>query len=205
MARTIFIGDVHGCDRELGRLLEALDPAKSDRIILLGDVVNKGPDSVGVVSRILRSNYECLLGNHEWGLLQGKGKGNRFKKLAKELGPIGMAWVSARPLYIEEPGFIAVHAGFRPGLPLSEQKDVDLLTLRTMKSGKGRGVLPWHAFYRGRKPVCYGHWAVQGHHRTENTIGLDSGCVYGGKLSGWILEEDRLVQVAAEKAYRPID
>lgn len=54
---------------------------------------------------------------------------------------------------------------------------------------------PWEEFYRGQARVVHGHWAWRGHFRTEHTIGLDSGCVYGGMLTAWCQEEDRIVQV----------
>jgi bis(5'-nucleosyl)-tetraphosphatase (symmetrical) len=54
---------------------------------------------------------------------------------------------------------------------------------------------PWDAFYRGDALVVHGHWAWRGHYRGARTIGLDSGCVYGGKLTAWCMEEDRIVQV----------
>lgn len=54
---------------------------------------------------------------------------------------------------------------------------------------------PWEAFYRGDARVVHGHWAWRGHFRTEHTIGLDSGCVYGGMLTAWCQEDDRVVQV----------
>jgi bis(5'-nucleosyl)-tetraphosphatase (symmetrical) len=54
---------------------------------------------------------------------------------------------------------------------------------------------PWDDFYDGPARIVYGHWAWRGHHRTRNTIGLDSGCVYGGPLTAYCVEEDRVVQV----------
>jgi predicted phosphodiesterase len=71
MGRNIVIGDVHGCLAELVDLLAKLAPAKDDQLIFLGDLVNRGPDSHGVVS-LVRSlpNALSLLGNHELRLLQ---------------------------------------------------------------------------------------------------------------------------------------
>lgn len=53
----------------------------------------------------------------------------------------------------------------------------------------------WDSFYRGDALVVHGHWARRGHYRGERTMSLDSGCVYGGVLTGWCQEEDRVVQV----------
>jgi bis(5'-nucleosyl)-tetraphosphatase (symmetrical) len=56
---------------------------------------------------------------------------------------------------------------------------------------------PWDSFYRGDALIVHGHWAWRGHYRGEHTLGLDSGCVYGGKLTAWCMEEDRIVQIAS--------
>lgn len=54
---------------------------------------------------------------------------------------------------------------------------------------------PWDEFYTGSATIVHGHWAWRGHYRGARTIGLDSGCVYGGPLTAWCMEEDRVVQV----------
>jgi bis(5'-nucleosyl)-tetraphosphatase (symmetrical) len=59
---------------------------------------------------------------------------------------------------------------------------------------------PWDAYYRGDTLVVHGHWARRGYYRGERTIGLDSGCVYGGPLTAWCQDEDRIVQVPGNSA-----
>ncbi|MFO7563723.1 MAG: metallophosphoesterase [Enhygromyxa sp.] len=54
---------------------------------------------------------------------------------------------------------------------------------------------PWDEFYSGPATIVHGHWAWRGHYRGARTIGLDSGCVYGGPLTAWCVEQDRVVQV----------
>ena len=54
---------------------------------------------------------------------------------------------------------------------------------------------PWDDFYKGKKRVVFGHWARRGLVVRPQCIGLDTGCCYGGKLTAWIAEEDRIVQV----------
>jgi serine/threonine protein phosphatase 1 len=71
--RTIAIGDIHGCFQAFEALLQAIAPQPEDRLILLGDFVDRGPDSWGVIERILKLQQQCnlvsLLGNHEEMLL----------------------------------------------------------------------------------------------------------------------------------------
>ena len=57
--------------------------------------------------------------------------------------------------------------------------------------------VPWDDLYDGRETVVHGHWAMRGYYRGARTIGLDSGCLYGGPLTAWCVEEDRVVQVPA--------
>lgn len=58
---------------------------------------------------------------------------------------------------------------------------------------------PWDEHYRGDTLVVHGHWAWRGHYRTRKVMGLDSGCVYGGELTAWCQDEDRIVQIRAEQ------
>jgi bis(5'-nucleosyl)-tetraphosphatase (symmetrical) len=57
--------------------------------------------------------------------------------------------------------------------------------------------VPWDSLYTGDTLVVHGHWAQRGYYRGRRTMGLDSGCVYGGKLTAWCQEEDRIVEIPA--------
>jgi bis(5'-nucleosyl)-tetraphosphatase (symmetrical) len=58
---------------------------------------------------------------------------------------------------------------------------------------------PWDEFYSGETLIVHGHWAWRGYYRGERTLGLDSGCVYGGALTAWCQEEDRIVQIPVQR------
>ena len=66
---------------------------------------------------------------------------------------------------------------------------------------------PWHAFREatdhGGRTIVFGHWAAQGLFVRPGLRGLDSGCVWGGRLTAWIAEEDRVVSVPAARVYSP--
>src|SRR5471032_478012 len=130
MGRNIVIGDVHGCLAELVDLLAKLAPAKDDQLIFLGDLVNRGPDSHGVVS-LVRSlpNALTLLGNHEARLLQYRKE--REPKILKDYD-----WETVRQLdeqdwkylqgmklthYMPEFQTVCVHGGFLPNQPWEKQ------------------------------------------------------------------------------------
>jgi len=203
MARTIFIGDVHGCLTELKKMIDKIKPTKGERIILLGDLINRGPDPVGVVRYVYENQFECLMGNHEYEYLLEYKENKNYKQFYKEIGKELHEWIKKRPLWIEDENFIAVHAGIAPDIPLKKTPPHILLFIRTWKSqhlSSSNGI-PWFKFYKGKKTIFYGHWARKGLTIRNNTIGIDSGCVYGKFLSAYILEEKKIVQVPAQKVY----
>src|SRR5688500_16205946 len=88
-ARTIAIGDIHGCAAALSALLTAIDPQSDDLIVTLGDYIDRGPDSRGVLDRLIELDTQCrlvaLLGNHEVMLLQALAN-ERAASLWRECG-----------------------------------------------------------------------------------------------------------------------
>jgi bis(5'-nucleosyl)-tetraphosphatase (symmetrical) len=233
------VGDVHGCARELERLLREIrfDPGR-DELWTVGDLVNTGQDSLAVLRMWRDAGGRGVLGNHDvYALLVGTGARRRK---ADTLEPLFAApdaaelleWLRALPVlvHLPAPGLRApdvwlVHAGLHPGW-----RDLEA-TARRMHNGphdddwlQGADVdfavrvrccteegtilrhvgppedcpgesRPWDAFYDGSALVVHGHWALRGHYRGARTLGLDSGCVYGGKLTAWCQDEDRIVQV----------
>jgi bis(5'-nucleosyl)-tetraphosphatase (symmetrical) len=119
------IGDVQGCDSALARLLETLDFSPSrDTLYLLGDLVNRGPDSAGVLRRLMGygAAAQCLLGNHDLHLLavaHGTGRLHRSDTLDGILGAPDRAvlldWLCRQRMAILEHGVLMVHAGVLPG------------------------------------------------------------------------------------------
>jgi bis(5'-nucleosyl)-tetraphosphatase (symmetrical) len=118
------IGDLQGCCDPLDRLLLALDFSPSrDRLFLLGDLVNRGPDSLGVLRRLraLEGSATCLLGNHDLHLL-AVAHGVRKPHRSDTLDPIlqapdrddWLAWLRQQRLAVHEAGWLMVHAGVLP-------------------------------------------------------------------------------------------
>ena len=118
------IGDIQGCDAELCALLQALDFSPSrDTAFVLGDMVNRGPDSVAVVRRLmaLEGSVHCLLGNHDIHLLavsQGVRKLHPLDTLTSLLeaedAPLMLDWLRRQPLAIYAGQCLMVHAGVQP-------------------------------------------------------------------------------------------
>lgn len=200
--RRIFVGDIQGCREPLERLLAAADyvPGR-DRLFPVGDLVNKGPDSPGVLDLLMLLDAEPVLGNHDLHWLR--------KDRAQD--PRHRRWLQSMPFVRQFDDLVMVHAGLHPKwddarLAKLSAEDVDYaVNVRYCDADgnqppddwppPGPPFRPWDDFYKGSRRVVFGHWARRGLVVRPQCIGLDTGCVYGGKLSAWIAEEDRVVQV----------
>ncbi len=214
MKRTIIIGDVHGCLNELKVLLKKTNyQAGHDRLILLGDLIRKGPYSYETLMFARQSSFEIVMGNHEYWLLNRlenpdfQPTSSLERMISKDKAD-WITWLSRLPAYIESPEFIAVHAGLQPGLAPEKTERRILTNIRTW-DGQGihlhqAGDPPWFDFYTEDKLVVFGHWAARGLIKRPHVIGLDSGCVYGYSLSALILPSREIVQVPAIKKYAMI-
>jgi diadenosine tetraphosphatase ApaH/serine/threonine PP2A family protein phosphatase len=180
--------------------------------VLVGDLVAKGPDSAGVVQRARELGALAVLGNHDAHLLDVVHKGTTKKthhaEVAKTLSARDLAWLEALPLWLELPeeDALVVHAGLVPGVPLAEQERRFLLNLRSIDA-KGEptarieGGTPWATRWPGPTHVLFGHDALRGLQQHRFATGLDTGCVYGHRLTGLWLDERRLVHVKAHRVW----
>ncbi|MFY0583024.1 metallophosphoesterase [Cystobacter fuscus] len=220
MTRTLFIGDVHGCAEELDALLEECGHRPGERVVLVGDLVAKGPDSAGVVRRARERGMLAVRGNHDEHVLRWhKGLMPKHKKLKPEhkqvldtLTDADWAYLESRPLHLPFPEFNVrvVHGGLVPGVPLEKQDPELMINLRSITSeGKPSKKLeagvPWASLWRGPEFIIFGHDALRGVQRHPHAIGLDSGCVYGRRLTAYVLPEARFYSVAAKHTYLDID
>ena len=220
--RIYAVGDVHGCADRLdlmhGVIAEdlAARPVAHALLIHLGDLIDRGPDSAGVIERLLRPfpsvpgaaapHVVNLIGNHEEMLLAAiDGGGGRAadqwlangggETLARwgvswRAGPAG--WRGAIPpehlgflrslgLAYRAGGYLFVHAGLRPNVPLEGQLRQDLLWIR-------EPFLSWP----GTLPavVVHGHTPEDAPVVRPHRIGVDTGAVLGGPLTCAVLEAD---------------
>ncbi len=234
--RRIFIGDLQGCREEFEALLSKVgfDPA-GDTLHPVGDLVNRGPDSVGCVRLCRELGARPVLGNHDVHMLRQwhdpswRGRRTSLEALlAAPDGEILLGWLEQQPLVLGWEDVICLHAGIHPAWT----DPVELLTGRDLLDAEDEAVefalrarhcdsagaqpesdwpppgdpfQPWDHFWRTRagepRTVVFGHWARRGLVELERTRGLDTGCVYGGELTAWIPEEDRIVSVTARKRW----
>lgn len=127
---VLLIGDIQGCDEALGRLLQVCGFSPSrDRLVALGDLVNRGPDSLAVLRRLraLEGAAECVLGNHDLHLM-AVAHGTRRRHTGDTFGDVldapdrdgWMGWLRARRLAVVESGWLCVHAGLAPDWTATE-------------------------------------------------------------------------------------
>lgn len=214
MTRRFVIGDIHGCYAELMVLLEKAGVGDDDEIISLGDIINRGPSSDATMRFFLeRENARVVRGNHEHKFIQAV-QGGRWPTLAMlytrwQLGELYSAAIAAMqqmPIYIDLPEALLVHAYYEPDTDLEDQQPRVLLGTDGATSYlEATYERPWWRLYDGAKPIIVGHKDISGMQEPfvyrDRVYGLDTGCVYGGQLTGMWLPDFEIVSVLAENAH----
>ncbi|HYG08667.1 MAG TPA: metallophosphoesterase [Pyrinomonadaceae bacterium] len=210
-ARTIVLGDIHGCYDELVALLDKVQAGALDRIIAVGDLIVKGERNREVLDLFMSdARFSSVLGNHDRAILRyWRGKKKKLNeqqhacRLELESGRERYeAYLASLPLTLDLGAHLIVHAGLRPGVALEDQSAKDLTELRTLegKPSSPKGT-PWYEVYDGAQTVLFGHWPAPAVRRGARALGLDTGCVYGYELTAYIIETGEFVQVKAARAY----
>jgi bis(5'-nucleosyl)-tetraphosphatase (symmetrical) len=198
MRDVLFVGDVQGCAAELRDLLDTAGfERQRHRLALCGDLINRGPDSAGVLDLVRSLDALTVVGNHEVALLEGR-KTETLDQVRKQLGASledWLAWFRSLPTFICGDGYILVHAGIAPGKRPEECTREELTELRMV------GDRPWFDFWRGPETVIFGHWAQRGRVDLPLCKGLDTGCVYGGRLTGLWWPRLEWVSVPARRCW----
>ena len=204
MPRTIIVGDLHGCRQELGDLLSYVGFSRGDRLVSVGDVVVRGPDPHGTVALLRQKEARAVRGNHEdrlFALRDARRKelhasiGGATKRAARELRPRDWAWLEGLPLWLDLPehNVRIVHAGLVPGVPMDEQDPRNLLYMRSLGDRneplEERGAPSWAHRYEGPMHVVFGHYAKPEPEIARFATGIDTGVVYGGRLTAMVLRD----------------
>ena len=209
--RYVLISDIHGELEMFEQLLEKMqyNPAE-DQLVLLGDYVDRGPNSRGVLNKVMELKEEgaiVLRGNHDDMLLAAaKGEENAWERwwkngalptllsydptITEQVLPDTeefqkhIAFIEELDYYVETEDYIFVHGGVDPDTPVAETDPYVLIWIRDK----------FHKGYHGDKTVVFGHTTTPNlHDDPENfnvffgenrIIGIDGGAVYGGQLNG---------------------
>lgn len=205
--RTILVGDVHGCREELDALLDRVAFASGDRLVFVGDLVARGPDSIGVLDIVRQTGALVVRGNHEQKLLSYRVARNAWLdprlgspprpaaaplgkihlEVARALRPVDWVILETSPFSVDLPehDVRVVHAGIVPDVPFEAQSPDTLLRIRTVRVN-GEPVL-WGERYEGPPHIVFGHNALGGLQLHPWATGLDTGCVYGRALTAMVL------------------
>lgn len=202
----IAIGDVHGRLDALEELLDRLDPGPSDQLVFIGDYIDRGPDSKGVIDRLLTLEDEVscvfLRGNHEammldylregaWNLWRMNGGVETLDTYRVdgnvEIPEAHERFVDRTELYYETDEFFFVHAGLKPDLTIDEnlrRHDEDVLLWE--RSHLSADELAWE------KPVVCGHTPQPRPIDRPLLLCIDTGCVYASRYGQGALTAVRL-------------
>lgn len=237
------VGDVHGCCSELETLLGRLDYSISRdtkgrpsdathpqgrRVVFLGDLVDRGPDSPAVLRLVMGmlagGHALCVQGNHENKLVRAL-RGARVQVshgLEMTLAQLLVESAEFREeaeefcahlpshLVLDEGQLVVAHAGLKEayhGLTSGRERRFALYGDSTGETDQfGLPVrYPWAEDYRGQAMVLYGHTPTPELKWVNNTICLDTGCVFGGNLTALRYPEKEIVPVSAERVwYKPV-
>lgn len=187
MSRHIIIGDVHGCLDELNELIEKVEYRPGgDELVFVGDLVDRGPDSAGVLRRARELGAVCVLGNHEWKHLRFRQQ-REEGKVRVEFSDAKVAihdsvpyelweWVASWPVFHRiHDKLVVVHAGLQRGVAVDQQETRVLTMMRyaDRETGKMAGMKLknqemlrpatsafWAELWTGPESVIYGHHIV---------------------------------------------
>ena len=228
--RTIVIGDIHGCYNEFVDLLKEVEyNSTEDKLILLGDYIDRGKDSYKVIKKIQElqkenNNVIALRGNHEQMLIESFMEQRNFdgarddligstklwysnggmeteKSFEREGSNIAseIKWFINLPYYYEDSNRIYVHAGIDLNKPITEQSRQQMLWVRESFIYNTK---------KYNKQIIFGHTpsilVIEDYvpYKTlGNNICIDTGCVFGGRLTALIIKDNKLdgfVQVEKE-------
>ena len=226
------VGDVHGCLDELLQLLEELGYEDSvgslrhpdgRRLVFVGDLVDRGPDTPGVLRLVMTLAREgtalCVVGNHDQKLMRAL-KGHNVhvghgleRSLAQLEGDQQLRQEAIDFLdglishfVLDDGNLVVAHAGLKEefqGRASGRVRDFALYGETTGETDEyGLPVrLDWAQNYRGRALVVYGHVAVNEPRWINGTVNIDTGCVFGGRLTALRYPERELVSVPAARTY----
>lgn len=213
--RLIAVGDIHGCANEFACLIDKLALTRHDRLILLGDLVNRGPDSAGVIALARKHAHRALLGNHELRLLNYRRTGDptHLKRsdfdTLEQLSDRDWRYLAQMPLTYHAPEFdtLLVHGGFLPFRPWRGQPARVVTRIQVVgpdgephKAADYPDSPHWSEFWNAPPFVIYGHTPRATPARRRWSLGIDTGCVKGGPLTACVLPGREVVQVGAAES-----
>lgn len=215
MKRTIVIGDLHGCWEEAQELLDKVALTSEDRVIFVGDLVDRGPMPYQCVE--LAMQHESVLGNHEEKHLfhytsRQPYRSESHRYTASKLEPRHFEYFKTLPNYIRLPEYnaVVVHAGAFPHIPIEAQSRSHLLHIQHIypADGSKKSFWPskapahykfWTNYWAGPERVIFGHSVLTKPLVTPHAVGIDTGVPFGLPLTALVLPDWQIVQVPSRQ------
>jgi bis(5'-nucleosyl)-tetraphosphatase (symmetrical) len=235
MNRTIIYGDLHGCLDEFKLLRAKLKPTQDDNEIIIGDILDRGLYSNELLRYVREHNISSILGNHEYKYIRYKKHQDITDKTGKKnpiilddeqqyiydnLSDDDFVYLNFLPFFIKIDNLTLIHAGIvnKIDLDSSKKRDIEkILWIRTLDQNQKpvslyddiNGAKNWSEYYNGTQGIIvYGHNVFDEIKIDDYSIGIDTGCVYGKKLTALIITDTlnpidnfEIVQQKALKSY----
>lgn len=209
MNRLIVYGDIHGCYDELVRLRQKIKPKKNDIEVCVGDVITRGKNSIKTLRYLQKNNIKSVLGNHEDKLIRYLGHQVNAKRnpivldedeqiIIDNLNDKDIEFLKNMPLFMKFESITILHGGLQNHQNLNNLNKKDkaqILRLRFLDENQNfvsfgkenEQSVFWADIYDGNQGfVVYGHQTFDQAKENKRSLGIDTGCVYGNKLSAAI-------------------
>jgi len=224
MNKLIIYGDIHGCYDEFISLRNKINPQKEDLEICVGDIITKGKGSIKVLNCIVEHNIKSVLGNHEDKIVRYLKHQNSNKKnpitldedeqnIVDNLTKKHIEYLEQLPLYLQFENITIVHGGLQNYMNLNELSKRDkqkILRMRYLDQDDNFLALDkedenstfWADIYDGNQGfVVYGHQWHKDVKINKNALGIDTGCVYGNKLTTVVFKTKNDYEIIEERTH----
>jgi len=217
MSRLIVYGDIHGCYKEFLHLRSLISIQKYDVEICAGDTITRGKDSVKTLRYIQKNNIKSVVGNHEDKIIrylkhEKSGVKNPIEldqdenQIVRELSVADVDFMNSMPLFLKFGRVTVLHAGVQNHFnldSLSKEEKSKVLRLRYITNDskfipfgeEDSNSIFWSEVYNGKQGfIVYGHQTFEEVKSDKHSLGIDTGCVYGNKLSAVVFEDANNVE-----------
>jgi len=213
MNKLIIYGDIHGCYDEFISLRNQINPQKDDIEVCVGDIITKGKDSIKTLDFIIDNNIKSVLGNHEDKIIrylnhQKSNKKNPIlldedeQNIINNLSQKRIEFLQNLPLFLRYGDITIVHGGLQNHMNLDNLSKKDYQKIVRMRyldqdenflalGKEDENSIFWSDIYNGNQGfVVYGHQKRNELKENKYALGIDTGCVYGNKLTAVIFKNN---------------
>ena len=221
MSKLIIYGDIHGCYDELKKLRKKIAPKKRSIEVCVGDIITRGKDSIKVLDYLIKHGIKSVLGNHEDKILRYLEHEKSNKKnpisldkdeqnIIENLTSKHIKYLKKLPVYLKYEDITILHGGLQNHMnleKLSKRDKQKVLRLRYLDYNRhflsygkeNKTSVFWADVYNGQQGfIVYGHQRNMEVNKNRYSIGIDTGCASGNKLSAAIFKKFKVDSLSIE-------